>query len=140
MAYAEQDRITPLKNEHRVISRQLAIVLGELTASPPPPEELQRSIERLGSLVEMHFTGEEESLYKPLRLRLRRSNPVEAMTREHRTILKTLGELHSCLARCRADSSRSGELRSCFYAFQRELGKHIEREETVVFWLADLKL
>jgi len=139
MVYAEQDRITPLKNEHRSISRQLDVVRGEMTASPPS-DQLQRSIDRLGSLVETHFTGEEESLYKPLKLRLGRDNPVDAMTQEHRTIRRAIRELHSSFTRCKADSSRAGELRSCFDSVQRELGEHIEREESVLFWLADLKL
>ena len=139
MVFAEQDRITPLKNEHKGITRQLGVVRGELTASPPS-DQLQQSIDRLESLVGKHFTGEEESLYKPLKLRLGRKNSVDVMTQEHKTIRKTLRELRSSLARCKADSSRVGELRSCFDSLQRELGEHIEREETVVFWLADLKL
>jgi hemerythrin-like domain-containing protein len=139
MAFAEQDRIATLKNEHKGISRQLSVVRGELTASPPS-DRLQRSIGRLESLVERHFTGEEESLYKPLKLRLGRRDPVDAMTQEHRTIRRTLRELRSSLTRCEADSSRVGELRSCFDSLQRDLGEHVEREETVIFWLADLKL
>jgi hemerythrin-like domain-containing protein len=139
MAHAEQDRITPLKNEHKSISRQLNVVGGEMTGSPPS-DRLQRSIDRLGLLVEKHFAGEEESLYGPLKLRLGRKNSVDAMTEEHKAIRRTLKELHSSLARCQADSDRVGELRSCFDSLQRELGEHIEREETVVFWLADLKL
>jgi len=139
MVFAEQDRITPLKNEHKGISRQLNVVGGEMTVSPPS-DQLQRSIDRLESLVEKHFTGEEESLYRPLKLRLGRKNSVDAMTQEHKAIRRTLRELHSSLARWKADSSRVGELRSCFDSLQRELGVHIEREETVVFWLADLKL
>jgi hemerythrin-like domain-containing protein len=139
MVFAEQDRITPLKNEHKGISRQLSVVRGELTASPPS-DQLERSIDRLESLVEKHFTGEEESLYKPLKLRLGRRDSVDAMTQEHRTIRKTLRELRSSLTRCKADPSRAGELRSCFDSLQREMGEHVEREETVIFWLADLKL
>jgi hemerythrin-like domain-containing protein len=139
MVFAEQDRITPLKNEHKGITRQLGVVRGELTASPPS-DQLQRSIDRLESLVEKHFTGEEESLYRPLKLRLGRKNSVDAMTQEHKTIRKALRELHSSSERCKADPSSVGGLRSCFDSLQRELGEHIEREETVVFWLADLKL
>ncbi len=139
MVIAELDRITPLKNEHKDISRQLSLVRGELAASLPS-DELQRSIDRLESLVERHFAGEEESLYKPLKLRLGRRDSVDAMTKEHRTIRKTLRKLHSSLARCEANPGRIGELRSCFDSLQRELGEHVEREETVIFWLADLKL
>ena len=139
MVHPEQDRTRTLKREHRGISRQLSVVQGGVMASLPS-EELKRSIDLLESLLETHFMGEEESLYKPLKQRLGRSNPVDGMTREHRTIRKRLGELDSSMARCLADSGRAGELRSCFDSLQRELGEHIQREEAVLFWLADLKL
>ena len=141
MAYSQYDRITPLKNAHSGIRHQLDLVRNAMTESPlPSPRDLQKSIERLRSLVERHFVDEEGSLYTPLKRRLGRANPVDAMTREHRLMHQTLGRLVSASIEYTVDSGRIGDVRSCFDSFQREMGEHLEKEETVLFWLADLKL
>ena len=98
------------------------------------------SIRVLKGMVEAHLMNEEATLYDPLRLRLGRDGPIETMTREHRTIRQALARLLSVLGEYSAGRTRIGVLQSCFNSFQEEIGEHIEKEEKVLFWLADLTL
>ncbi|MGH9919875.1 MAG: hemerythrin domain-containing protein [Nitrososphaerales archaeon] len=141
MVYSQSDRITPLKNEHSGLRRQLDLVRKAITESPrPSPGELRESIGRLESLVERHFAYEENSLYKPLKRRLGKDNPIDQMDREHRLLRQTLGRLLSASVEYSVNPSLIGDLQSCFKSFQNETGEHSEKEEAVLFWLADLKL
>ena len=141
MVYSQNDRITPLKNAHGGIRRQLDSVRNAMTETPrPSPGTLRRSIDRLTSLVEAHFVDEESTLYEPLKLRLGRDNPVDAMAREHRRMRQSLGRLLSASIEYKADSSRIGDVRSRFDSLEKEMGEHMDKEETVLFWLADLRL
>lgn len=141
MARAQEDRITPLMNEHKGIARQLDLLRKAIGESErPSPRGLCESIDHLASLVETHFDREESSLYKPLKLRLGRDNPVDSMAREHRSIRRTLGGLVSASAEYKADRSGLPGVQSRFDSLQREMGEHMEKEEQVLFWLADLKL
>ena len=143
MAFArQQDRITPLKNAHKGILRQLDLLRVGIVESPPPPEPrgLEESIDRLESLVGTHFRDEEKNLYKPLKAKLGRDGPIDAMAHEHWLIRQTLRRLRSASVEYETDLDRIVGVRSCFDLLQSRVREHLEREETVLFWLADLKL
>ena len=98
------------------------------------------SIDRLKSMVERHILNEEATLYEPLRLKFGRGGPIDTMTREHRSIRQSLGRLLSALDAYSAGRTRIADLQSSLNSLQKEIGEHIEKEEKVLFWLADLKL
>jgi len=121
--------------------RQLERVRNEMLVSPRRSRgKPGESIGLLKSIVETHLLNEESTLYEPLRLRLGRNGPIDAMTREHRSIRQALGRLLSASDEYGAGRTRIGDLQFCFNSFRKEIGEHIEKEEKVLFWLADLKL
>ena len=141
MAYAQENRIPLLKNEHRQIRRRIESFRNAIAGHPLPSSgELRVSIGRLGSLVESHLYEEETGVYRQLRRRLGRDNPIDQMAREHKLIRRTFDSLLSLSSEYEADPSRIVDVRSCLDSLQREVGAHFEKEETVLFWLADLKL
>lgn len=142
MAFAQaQDRITPLKDAHKGMLRQLDMLRGALGGSTPPePGELEESIDRLESLVRTHFYDEEKNLYRPLKTKLGRDGPIDAMAHEHGLIRQTLRRLRSVSVEYERDLDGIAGVRSCFDSLQSQVSEHLQREETVLFWLADLKL
>lgn len=128
-------------NRHKSIRRQIDLMRNAtVVPSPSSSGALQESIDRLASLVEKHFDEEESSLFEPLKLRLGRDNPVDAMVDEHKSIRQTLRRLRSVSTQSVVDPKLTGDLRTCFDSLQRQLGEHLAKEETVLFWLAELKL
>jgi len=141
MAHARVDRMTPLMNGHKSIRRQIDLMRNATVAlSAASSGELRESIDRLASLVEKHFDDEESSLYEPLKLKLGRDNPVDAMVEEHKSIRQTLRRLRSVSTEFVANPNSTGDLRTCFDSLQRQVGEHLAKEETVLFWLAELKM
>lgn len=141
MAYARQDRITPLMNGHKGIRRQIDMVRNAARAqSAASTGQLQESIDRLASLVEKHFDDEESSLYRPLKLRLGKNNPVDDMAGEHKAIRQTLRRLRSVSTALGTDPIRMEDVKTCIDSLRMQVGEHMAKEETVLFWLAELKL
>ena len=135
------DRITPLVNEHKNIMNQLDRVRNAMMVSPRQSRgKPGESIDVLRSMVEAHLLNEEAAIYEPLRLRLGRNGPIDTMTREHRSIRQGLGRLLSASDEYGTGRTRIGDLQSCFDSLQKEIGQHMEKEERILFWLADLKL
>lgn len=133
MTHTHGDRITPLENEHKEIMRQLDLVRNEMMASPRQSRgKPGESIGLLKSMLEKHLMNEESTLYEPLRLRLGRNGPVDAMTREHRSIGRALGRLLSASDEYSAGRIRIGDLKLHFNSCRKEIGEHIEKEEKVL--------
>jgi len=141
MSGTNADRLAPLREEHERILRQLGSVqAGIKDHSPSSNRRLQGLIDGLGSRLEAHFADEERTLYKPLKQRLGKDSPISEMVREHRSIRRTFEKLRSASNEYEAHRSRIGDLRLSLDSLQREINGHIEKEEKVLFWLADLKL
>lgn len=135
------DRLAPLREEHEGIVRQLGLVrAGVKDSSPSSKRRLRGLIDVLGSRLEAHFIDEERILYKPLKQRLGKDSPTSEMMREHRSIHRTFEEVRSGSTEYEGDGSRIGDLQLSLESLQREIGGHLEKEEKVLFWLADLKL
>lgn len=140
MALQQRDIVSRLKREHRVIKRQLGLVRRSIESPGRSSAELRESVALLRSLVDSHFVAEEKTVYAPLKLKLGRDNPVDAMALEHRAIRRNLGLLLSASTENGAGRSRFGKLQSCFDSLQKEMEDHLGKEEAVLFWLADLRL
>ncbi len=141
MTVARDDRITPLKNDHKEIARQLDILRKAMAQSPrPSSRELGRAARRLASLIQRHLENEESTVYKPLSLTMGRHSPTDMMAREHRSIRQGLARLASALGEQEVNDARIEESRSRLASLQEQISAHMETEEKVLFWLADLKL
>jgi hemerythrin-like domain-containing protein len=141
MVPMREDRVTHLKNQHDAVRHRLELMRNSIERTPrPPPRALARSVERLESLVEAHMVDEESSLYEPMKRRLGRDNPIDEMAREHRSIRQGLSQLHSVSVEYSDDPSRIGDVKSHLKSLEEKIGEHMNREEGVLFWLADLKL
>jgi hemerythrin-like domain-containing protein len=141
MCGTKLDRLKPLREEHKVIVRQLGLVRASIKdSSPSSTKRLRGLIDDLGSRLEIHFIDEEKLLYKPLKQRLRKDSPTDEMLEEHKSIHRTFERLRSGSTQYEADRSRIGDLQLCLDSLQKELRGHLEKEEKVLFWLADLKL
>jgi hemerythrin-like domain-containing protein len=130
------DRVTPLKKEHAEIRHQLELVWTIMASSSNSRGRLRHAVNRLAALTETHFTEEETSLYEPLRSKMRSAGPVDSMGQEHRSILRDFRRLSASIR----NQAQIRELRYSFILLETEIDKHIEREEKVLFWLAELKL
>ena len=140
MAQGPEDRIARLKHQHDEVRRQLELLRGSLGAQRPSARALRKSIVRLTSSIEAHLTEEESSLYKLLNLRLRRDSPADSMMQEHRLIRQSLRRLQSSSLEYGEDPSRMAAVKANLGSLGREIGEHMDKEETILFWLADLKL
>ena len=140
MAQGPEDRIAKLKDQHDEVRRQLELLRGSTGAQRPSAGALRKSIVRLTSSIETHLTEEESGLYRPLNLRLRGDSPADSMMQEHRLILQRLRRLQSSSLEYGEDPSRMAAVKANLSSLSREIGEHMDKEETVLFWLADLKL
>jgi hemerythrin-like domain-containing protein len=132
-----KDQLTILREEHRGIVQQLRLVRRSLEASRPGPQEkLHESISELGSRLEAHFDHEERTLYGLLDSRLKRSSPTSELVKEHRVIQGALRTLQTMGAERAPAVQLEGQLSS----LRSALNRHLEKEEKVVFWLADYHL
>jgi iron-sulfur cluster repair protein YtfE (RIC family) len=130
-----------LRKEHAEITRYLIQAGRMIRESPgPPASRLRSSVGRLRTLVEAHFAEEEETLYAALKMRLRRDSPVEEMTKEHEAIRRTLMKLVSASGGYAAGHGQTAEVGRCLSSLEEELEAHVQKEEKVLFWLADLRL
>jgi hemerythrin-like domain-containing protein len=138
------NRLTPLKDEHKAIMRQLEVVRGNIEeASPSSVRALRASLHELGARLETHFDRERETLYEPLRSALGKDSPIgsmleghKAMKRTYRELLSDLGnfETHPFSPQIRVD------LRARVESFQRMFRDYVRKEEKIVFWIAELNL
>lgn len=140
MAQGLEDRIARLKHQHDEVRRQLELLRGSMGAQRPSAGDLRTSIVRLTSSIEAHLTEEESSLYKLLNLRLRRDSPADSMMQEHRLIRQSLRRLQSSSLEYGEDPSQMAAIKANLGSLSREIGEHMDKEETILFWLADLKL
>lgn len=135
---AGQDRVTLLRDEHRAIVRRVAAVGRQVGASPPaPPGDLRESISGLGLLLKTHFAHEEAAVFRPLDARLRGRSPIGELVDDHRSIREALDRLAGV---CLAAGVTPAEKRDRFSSFRSLLDQHLEKEEKVVFWLAEIRL
>jgi len=139
MADGARDQLATLKEEHRSISRQLKL-LRTITSGPSSTERLRELVNILESQLRTHFNHEERGLYKSLSKRLGRHSPIGQMRLEHTSIRRTFEAFRRSSIEYGAGQSRSGELKRCFEALQEQVVGHVEKEEKVLFWLADVKL
>jgi len=141
MTGTKADRLAPLREEHEEILRQLGLVQASLTDPLPySKRRLRGLIDGLGSLLEAHFIDEESILYRPLKQRLGKHSPTGEMMREHRSIHRAFEKLRSGSTEYERGRSRTGDMQLSLDSLQREISGHLEKEEKVLFWLADLKL
>lgn len=111
-------KLTPLREEHKGIMRQLSLVRASIRDSSPAADRLRGLVDGLGSRLEIHFVDEERILYKPLKLALGEDSPTSEMMREHETIQLSFERLRSGLEEFEVDESRIGELRLCLRSLQ----------------------
>ena len=130
--------MTLLKDEHRLIARRIGAVERQIgSAGQGSGRNLRGSLSGLGTLLKTHFAHEEMTLYKPLDARLRGSSPTGELIEDHQSIRRAFDRLEGVCLDGEAPSAdrvrRLSSLRSL-------LNRHLEKEEKVVFWLADCHL
>jgi hemerythrin-like domain-containing protein len=135
------DLITPLVEEHQGIADQLKLLRGLANASRPPSRRRLRNLLICLELqLRRHFDDEEQNLYRPLNVKLKSGSPTSEMTREHRSLSRSLDLLLRAFSDYETDRGKLGEFRLRINLLQSEMDAHVEKEEKVLFWLADLKL
>lgn len=126
-----------LRREHRGIVRQIGAVGRAVDAGGPRSgRRLSESITELGSRLEAHFSHEEAAIYRQLESTLKEDSPTQELFRDHRTIqgaFRRLGEMG-------AEGAPAEELKAQLASLRGALTGHIEKEERVVFWLAESRL
>jgi len=97
-------------------------------------------IDALGGRLRLHFVLEEETVYRPLNFVLKEDSPTEELMEDHRSIrlaIKKLGRMDTSLREGQASMS---DLRYQIRFLDSAFRKHFEKEEKVVFWLAEHNL
>lgn len=140
MAETKRDWLASLLEEHSAISKHLALVKNEVTRSQSKsPEKLMGLVDDLGARIAKHITHEEQSLYKQLKIRLKKDSPTDEMIMEHELIRNEFATLrHKCAEYETVDSYVA--ISQSLDSLQRKLGEHMKKEEKVLYWLADIKL
>lgn len=140
MSRRKGDPISELRSEHRRIISQLNLAGRAVAARSDQRSRSAESLRRLEALVAKHFALEESSVYAPLKSSLGRDSPVDSMRREHASLLRSLQGIAAEADRGEREGSSEDGLGARLRSFQRAFGEHVEKEESVLFWLADLKL
>jgi len=134
------EEIALLREEHRAIVRDLGSVQRLLHEKKQHPQRRRESIDVLGARLRVHFAHEEETVYKPLNSVLKGRTPTKELMQDHRSIRQAFERL-SRLSASRGNGQASlSDLTDLFQFLQSALGKHLEKEEKVVFWLAEYHL
>lgn len=137
----EGERLRLLREEHKGIVNQLALVRNAIGQSrSPPPEELLELISGLMSRIVKHFADEEKSVYRPLGRKLGEDSPTHQLMSEHESLRRGFGMLVRMCARYRGRGRSIKGVRHRFDSLREELSQHIKKEESVLYWLADVML
>jgi len=135
-----QARIALLREEHSAIFRQLGEVEKSFAKDRQHPQRRRELIDALGGRLRLHFVLEEEIVYRPLNFVLKEDSPTEELMEDHRSIrlaIKKLGRMDTSLREGQASMS---DLRYQIRFLDSAFRKHFEKEEKVVFWLAEHNL
>jgi hemerythrin-like domain-containing protein len=132
--------VMALRKEHKGIVHRLAIVEKCIDAPGFNERKFRESMATLGVQLREHFTHEERAVYGPLNSRLKRSSPTRELIEDHSSIWKAFDKLSEAKLAQGAGVAPSTELKDRLSSLQLTLRRHLEKEEKVVFWLADLRL
>ncbi len=136
-----RNRFADLRGSHRKMVRQLELARSMMREVPSPSSGKQRSlIDGFGLQLKRHFVEEERKLYKPLRSRLGKGNPMEEMMHEHESIRRAFERLVVSSVEYESGRCNMRKFQLGFDSLRDQLIKHMKKEENVVYWLADLKL
>ena len=129
-----------MKEEHKVIVRQLATIERRVNAGGLNGRRFSESTAALGMQLQKHFAYEEREVYQPLNLKLKRSSPTKELTEDHRAIWKAFGMLRRASLTEGPGAAAAAELKSRLSSLRLGLSEHFEKEEKIVIWLADCLL
>ncbi len=88
-------------------------------------------------LLKTHFAHEETALYGPLDAKLKGSSPTRELVKDHQSIQEAFDRLADA---CLVSGAPSADQRDQLSSLRSLLNRHLEKEEKVVFWLADYHL
>lgn len=137
-----------LKNEHQGIGRMLRVLRSVSDrlerGQPVPAEHLDGIMEFLSIFVDRcHHGKEEEFLFPALEAAgvAKEGGPIGVMLSEHAEGRALVRELRAALGRFRAgERTAASEFRTTAEAYADLLSRHIEKENQVLFAMADAKL
>ena len=129
-----------LKEQHREIVRELDGLQRSLSRKEQDPRQLCDLIGILAAKMEIHFAHEEEAVYKPLDSLLKEHSPTGELIDDHRSIRMKFGNLRSMSAGQEGEGGSASDLGSQLRLLRSDLRKHLAKEETVIFWLAEYHL
>lgn len=133
--------IEALRREHENILRELVLLRDALDK-----REAARTVfalaSSLGRDLETNFSHELSILYEPMKKKPGlKGGPISTMIAEHSAISRAFKTLLSAIETLRNRSSHQYEdLRLQIDGLQRLVGKHVRREEKILFWMAELEL
>ena len=135
-----EDRVGVLREEHRQIVRRLGQIEKSLEGHGNMDQKLRRSVADLGAQLRAHFAHEESVVYRPLKSTLGEDSPTEELMEDHHTIWTAFTSFRE-MSSGKGDGEVPGEsLRGTMALLRSTLNRHLEKEEKVVFWLADYHL
>ncbi len=144
MNEAALDRTGPLRHEHQLINHQLNQLIEQISNLPKGKAtsvaEVRKSILTLGPMLKSHFDNEEKGLYESLEASLGKDSPTEGLVGEHRAIYREFKQLVDILAKYEDEPTFLRHLKTSVNLLQKMMNEHIEKEEKVVFWIAQVKL
>jgi hemerythrin-like domain-containing protein len=140
--------IATLEEEHRLISRALAIIETETgridNGAKPDVRLLELAIEFFAGFADKrHHAKEERCLFPMLagKKDIIRNGPVKVLTSEHESGRYFIKELREGVAGLAAgESNATSRIRRALFLYAQMLRKHIAKEEEIVFLLAQVLL
>ncbi|HXX72083.1 MAG TPA: hemerythrin domain-containing protein [Candidatus Acidoferrales bacterium] len=132
--------VVALREEHKGIVQRLAIIERCVNAPGFNEKKFRESVATLGVQLREHFKHEERVVYEPLNSRLKGSSPTKELIEEHGSIWKAFDKLGETNLTKNARVISSAQLKVNLSSLQLALGKHLKKEERLVFWLADCLL
>lgn len=139
---SKRELILSLKKEHKEMLSEinsLEKILRRFQDGYPASKSVETFFKRLLVLEErfiQHMRREEQSLYSVLRLYVD-GEMVKLMLEDHRRVAEDLGQGRSAF---NGEASVSSEFRSRLSRVFSLKKEHLEKEEDVIFWLAEVKL
>jgi hemerythrin-like domain-containing protein len=132
--------VTALRDEHKGIVHRLAIIERCVNAPGFNERRFRESVATLGVQLRVHFRHEEKAVYEPLNSKLKGSSPTRELVQDHSYIWKAFNKLSEADLALSAGEDSSAQLKGRISSLRLTLRKHLEKEEKVVYWLADCLL
>jgi len=134
------EEITALRGEHKEIIHRLAMVERHVNAPRFNERMFRESVATLGVKLREHFRREERDVYGPLNSRLKGDSPTSDLIEDHSSIRKAFDKLSKADLAKRTGRHPPAQLKRELSSLELTLRRHLVKEETVVFWLAECQL